>query len=567
MTTAQEDSEASFSPIQLDGIVGESQSSNGSVSSSDIRSTIICGPLLRFLTIDTHKGIWHGSILLVMGSTHSPPTITLYHPISGEIATSVERLHTFRNQFKFWRFSVDVPVYDKEARVNYIISTYPNMPHTFVVPGTWQHMRIAYFSCNGFSEESPPKVYVEHQDNLWTDLLDQHAHQPFHVMLGGGDQLYNDQILNLPIIRRHWLDGKTVRERQRTPMTPEVHDALETYYFQHYIETFGSGDFAEAMKNIGYIYTWDDHDIVDGWGSYPDALHNSPIMRGLFHLAQRFYLLFQHHTTLHHFPTHQHFFSSGTGVSAISQLGHSVTFLTLDTRSERNKYHICSRTWSFASYPTPDHHARHTDHLPSLAVPQWRDGYAKPEGDFPALELLQIGEIFRNATDYTDNNTVNIHFEEVNDHWTAKSHEKERTAFVEMLQKLALQRSIRITFVAGDVHCCGFGRFFSKTPKEAVRDPLYMVQIISSGIVNHPPQASVMNLLQRNAQQMGTKSFNAYTMEEMISAFGQAEGGCEVEESVRDSKLLGRRNWCAMQVEKETLVSGGPRRFGSASRC
>ena len=43
--------------------------------------------------------------------------------------------------------------------------------------------------------------------------------------------------------------------------------------------------------------TWDDHDIFDGWGSYPDTIQNCPVFQGCFQAAKRFYLLFQQHTT------------------------------------------------------------------------------------------------------------------------------------------------------------------------------------------------------------------------------------------------------------------------------
>ena len=43
--------------------------------------------------------------------------------------------------------------------------------------------------------------------------------------------------------------------------------------------------------------TWDDHDIFDGWGSYPDTLQNCPVFQGCYQAAKRFYLLFQQHTT------------------------------------------------------------------------------------------------------------------------------------------------------------------------------------------------------------------------------------------------------------------------------
>lgn len=40
---------------------------------------------------------------------------------------------------------------------------------------------------------------------------------------------------------------------------------------------------------------WDDHDIFDGWGSYPPELQNCPVFSGIFFVARKFYLLFQCH--------------------------------------------------------------------------------------------------------------------------------------------------------------------------------------------------------------------------------------------------------------------------------
>lgn len=42
---------------------------------------------------------------------------------------------------------------------------------------------------------------------------------------------------------------------------------------------------------------WDDEDIFTLWGSFPTGMQRSPVFRGLFDVAKRFYLLFQHHTT------------------------------------------------------------------------------------------------------------------------------------------------------------------------------------------------------------------------------------------------------------------------------
>jgi hypothetical protein len=43
--------------------------------------------------------------------------------------------------------------------------------------------------------------------------------------------------------------------------------------------------------------TWDDHDIFDGWGSYPAYLQHSVVFQGIFQLAMRWYCVFQQHLT------------------------------------------------------------------------------------------------------------------------------------------------------------------------------------------------------------------------------------------------------------------------------
>lgn len=69
--------------------------------------------------------------------------------------------------------------------------------------------------------------------------------------------------------------------------------------------------------------------------------------------------------------------------------------------------------------------------------------------------------------------------------WTAGNHLVERKKFIEWLQQYARQKSVRVSFLGGDVHCCATGRLYSKDMKEKeVADPYLMVQIVSSAIVN-----------------------------------------------------------------------------------
>jgi hypothetical protein len=36
---------------------------------------------------------------------------------------------------------------------------------------------------------------------LWRDVLAQHAHKPLHLLVGGGDQLYQDAVFGGPLLK------------------------------------------------------------------------------------------------------------------------------------------------------------------------------------------------------------------------------------------------------------------------------------------------------------------------------------------------------------------------------
>lgn len=46
------------------------------------------------------------------------------------------------------------------------------------------------------------------------------------------------------------------------------------------------------------VNIWDDHDIIDGFGSYPRLLMSCPVFSTIGKVAFKYYLLFQHQTAL-----------------------------------------------------------------------------------------------------------------------------------------------------------------------------------------------------------------------------------------------------------------------------
>ena len=149
--------------------------------------------------------------------------------------------------------------------------------------------------------------------------------------------------------------------------------------------------------------------------------------------------------------------------------------------------------------------------------------------------------------------------DDLDDHWTAKNHKQERNWFVQELQELAAEKSVRVTILGydgcsplleiradlgrrGDVHLAAVGQFYSnpklKIPKD--RDHRYMANVISSAIVNTPPPEMMSDILNKRNK---THHLDPETDESMIPMFTH-----DVDGKPRNNKrLLPRRNWCSIR--------------------
>ena len=107
---------------------------------------------------------------------------------------------------------------------------------------------------------------------------------------------------------------------------------------------FSQGLFGVANSQIPMVNIWDDHDIIDGFGSYPSHFNGCPVFSGLGRIAQKHYLLFQHHTRVYENESHEPSWIIGTSPgpyitersrSVFMFMGRKVAFLGLDCRTER----------------------------------------------------------------------------------------------------------------------------------------------------------------------------------------------------------------------------------------
>eukprot|EP00882_Tetradesmus_deserticola_P007081 GHRQ01007454.1.p1 GENE.GHRQ01007454.1~~GHRQ01007454.1.p1 ORF type:complete len:673 (+),score=308.38 GHRQ01007454.1:542-2560(+) len=302
----------------------------------------VVGPQVRFNDYDPASGNWAVSVLVVSSPELAGSTLQLHY--AADAPASQSALSQVLDEvmgYKFWRFDIRVVLREHPGTLNYMVGLVggqaPLSSHSICLPARQEQWRWVFYSCNGFHEDAPQAKYGG-ISNLWRDLLQRHGQVRYHLQVGGGDQLYADRLFHLPSLQP-WLKIDQHEARAREPFTPVMLQQVEQFYFGTYMAHFADPAFAAALAAIPFTFSWDDHDIFDGWGSYPGYLQRSAVFQGLFAVARRFYLLFQQHCR----------YDNATAISAtlgeygyhqVRSIGPNVLLMSPDTRSERSIHQV-----------------------------------------------------------------------------------------------------------------------------------------------------------------------------------------------------------------------------------
>lgn len=239
------------------------------------------------------------------------------------------------DQFTFYRGEMEVTLLSIPSVVRYSVN---GALYSFKVPAAGGEVKIFYCSCNGFSGKT---VTFGSENggisNTWQHVLENNV---YHVGIGGGDQLYCDEVFDLPVFNS-WLrldDQNNFKEMYSRPFTSDMSAAVLNFYLNNYMSHFSNAALADCLSSIPMINQWDDHDIYDGYGSYPPSEQNCPVMQGVYRIARRLYLLFQHHMREDE-AVARGYFNILPSISTLKTFS-DVAVLSLDERSERSKKQV-----------------------------------------------------------------------------------------------------------------------------------------------------------------------------------------------------------------------------------
>jgi phosphodiesterase/alkaline phosphatase D-like protein len=104
--------------------------------------------------------------------------------------------------------------------------------------------------------------------------------------IGGGDQIYNDGVrVDGPL--QEWTSIANPKKRRDFLFGAVLRQKCDDYYFDNYVRWYGTEPFKGANGTIPQLNIWDDHDIIDGFGSYTDHFMRCAVFRGIGGVAHK----------------------------------------------------------------------------------------------------------------------------------------------------------------------------------------------------------------------------------------------------------------------------------------
>lgn len=484
-------------------------------------SELTFGPILQFRgAVD---GKWTVSALFATPVSNQTPSVTFSESAKENNALVFHLgnipLQAESPKLSLWRADIDITP-DQDKSIRYRIG---NFKGSFHVPMPGRMPRIAYGSCNGFSS---PKLMkdISNKNERWEHLYSKHITSPYDLLVLGGDQVYSDSMWEqVPSLKR-W-SNRTGDDRWNAKWTQDMAKACDSFFANLYIDRWNQPFMRDALASIPSIMMWDDHDIFDGWGSYPTQQHSSPVFQGIFGVAQKYFRLFQLQCGMNQKHPSAIATSQGNHL-AFKNIG-ELALLVPDLRTERS--------------PNPDQIISPESWE---CIYEWLDSINRIDNSHKHLLLfssipiayLDLGILEKTLNVLPGQQELE---DDLRDHWRSVPNLQERKRLIHRLFTFARDKKCRVTIVSGDVHVGALGVI------ETTRDGSYsktniINQLVSTGIVHPAPPALARYVLESIADRVEI-------IDTGITASMQPISG-------RGSYLIGARNWLALEPDEQGRI-------------
>jgi len=426
------------------------------------------GPYLKLW--NSTDEIWTISVLYGH-SLSSDPTIQIRLPgTDPNVEADMEFLET-RGELSYYRFRIDARLQVKASKVVYSIA---GQSYEFKLPASGTMPRLAYGSCNGFHSQKHLEDFLVANDKgklkataMWRSLWTAHKGTAYHGIILGGDQVYTDIALDRfkdDVLKWSWYTSQITRRNRR--LTTSELDKLRELFTDVYVNSWENNPEMKAvLATCPSMMMWDDHDIMDGWGSYENEREHWPVYKdGIFTEARRAFLLYQQHCKPNENPGGA---MVGRGnFSTAHKLG-DLSVVHLDTRSERTPFQILSdNSWQKFGDWLESNGAGMKHLFLCVSVPVVYADFEKVEAILRAIPGDQGLE------------------DDLRDHWRSVPHQVCREKMLQNLFHFMHKFDCRVTLISGDVHVAAHGvvELLDGSYDNQARNRIH--QLVSSPIMN-----------------------------------------------------------------------------------
>lgn len=559
---------------------------------------IILGPVLSFRGVG-QDGRWQVTALVGIPEGAVPPELV----VDGLACPQPYTLLTHQKQ-TFLRYDLSCTSQDNERRVSYGLKD-GSLKWSFTVPGRNYAPRMAYVSCNGFSDPSAIRKLVRPANAVWEDLLANHDRdtrpkdylldkeqlwhesrthdaglQRFHLLVMGGDQIYFDSIWEDLKPLRNWV-SLSRQEQLDFKVSDKLAKEIEAYYLGLYSarwlpstrDPWGSKevnrDSADAMALTPTIMMWDDHDIFDGWGSYSCEMQQSALFQALFRCARKAFWIFQ----LQHHPDAlpELAFDARSNVSRKDPQFQPIDWkavlkadaLSLPILNEQPGltygFHVGPVSILAADLRTERSRTQVMGPKSWGAMQAWLEELPKGKVAHPGNKcqhLLFLSSVpvahpklslVEGLMDtFGQDHVIDSNADDLQDHWAHDDHEGERKRLLDTLTAVAEKQKVRVSIISGDVHVAAWATIYRRdVPPE--KNWAQIHQFTSSAVV-HP---SLLGVLERiflsilNNAASKPQSIDVQHTVEMMLFPGH------------NRYVMPARNWLALELDMGRENAGG----------
>lgn len=521
----------------------------------------LLGPVLSFRGCDNNT--WKLTAIAV--SKNGQPVLSVnQNPVAAEVIWNHPRGNVYRYTFAF-------PMSDAASVHTY---TLDGDAFDVAVPAKGQSPTMAYMSCSGYSSAALAKNDPD-KYRLWRALARKHgldvplsqaqpgdktiqfleAITPYHLLLLGGDQVYADAMKDSVPSMRNWF-AKGWNTGNSANLTATMARQLHDFYFDLYVREWSRPEIQQIMARVPSIAMWDDHELIDGWGSYAPARQNCAVFGGIWKAAAKAFAVFQQHLSPVEFrPGSLHIGGvepswwqedlpsdagqeKRLGSFSFAYVVGDVAIVVPDLRSQRtmSTQVVNRQAWDTIFDWVAQQRDRFKHLLVMSSIPVLYPNFALIEsalGWFPGHQDLE---------------------DDLRDQWSSVPHQGERARLVNRLFDFAKTQNGRGTILSGDVHVAALATIHSSKDRSAGMDT-ELTQLISSGIIHPAPGAIVLFALNTLFDASQVVDDNAIgemaTFPGTRSKFVGTRNYLSLEPDAPDQ---GIRLWCNWIVENEPSV-------------